>query len=109
MASCFKYLFILGILLNGCCRTGDKCETPPPAPDGAVALDVEYPDSADPCDHACVKLRALGCREGNPTPAGVTCENFCRALQASGPIKLNPQCIVNKVHSCAEIKICASN
>ena len=43
------------------------------------------PDATDAmprpsCQAACGRLKAMGCPEGNPTPAGRPCEDVCGAI-----------------------------
>lgn len=102
---------VSALLLSGCPKP-----TPHPHP-------VEPTDTAS-CHDACVKLRSIGCEEGETLPraycsdgsnskAGkcgdgsdaqdLTCELFCQTTQTSGHA-LKPSCIVSKVEKCADIQ-----
>jgi hypothetical protein len=106
------YFFLaLSLLLAGCPKP-----TPHPHP-------VEPTDTAS-CHDACVKLRSIGCEEGETLPkaycsdgsnskAGkcgdgsdaqdLTCELFCTTTQQGGHA-LKPSCVVQKVSKCADIQ-----
>ena len=56
---------------------------------GALAACVETPLPEPPvpapssgCDRACARLRALGCEDAEPTPAGAPCEDVCSNASA---------------------------
>lgn len=67
---------------------------PPPEPD----------PSADTCATVCEHYRSLGCEEGEPTPAGAPCEEFCAQLLDSD-ITVPAECIVESA-SCDEARAC---
>ena len=55
--------------------------SPTPSPQDATP-----PVDAGPLDAACERLRALGCPEGQPTPAGRACSDHLRDLDALVPV-----------------------
>ncbi len=63
------------------------------------------PARPDLCAAACSHLRDLGCPEGEPTPGGATCEDWCTAVEDSGAATLNPECLAG-VKSCSEVDAC---
>lgn len=71
---------------------------PPPAP----------PPEGKPelCAAACSRMRSLGCEEGEPTPAGSTCEEWCENVERSGTVSLGPACLA-AIQSCGEINACS--
>lgn len=56
----------------------------------------------DKCSEACIKLRILGCEEGQPLPDGTTCEEFCRHSQYMGH-ELQSACILERVNLCDDM------
>lgn len=61
--------------------TGEAGDYPGP-PEWTV---VELPEGsaqglASPCGKACVNLKKIGCREGGPTKAGVSCYRGCLSM-----------------------------
>jgi hypothetical protein len=50
------------------------CPGPGPAPVPVTAS----------CETSCDHLRAMHCKEGDPTPRGGTCEEVCRVATANG-------------------------
>ena len=63
------------------------------------------------CTAACSRLRAFpgidgGCPEGQPSPAGETCEAMCERDQAAGPAsQLHPDCVAD-ASTLAELAAC---
>lgn len=55
-----------GLTLGGC---------PPPPPLPPPAPDAGRPGAT--CQDVCMRWQSLGCEEGKPTPAGVTCVEVC--------------------------------
>lgn len=71
-----------------------------------VALE---PGTAADCAAACVNLRGLHCKSGDPTPAGASCEAVCQNTETSGYASENPRCLA-QVKSCgAEEDACANS
>lgn len=64
----FRYGFVLLVAAAACHPTPDP---PPPLPDGG-------------CPAMCSHLRSLGCKEGQPTPGGKTCEEVCSNAATQG-------------------------
>jgi len=54
---------------------------------------------------ACEHLRTLGCREGQPTPKGATCETVYADVNASGLARFNADCVVVQA-SCKDALAC---
>jgi hypothetical protein len=63
--------------------------TPPPAPP-VDPSDDRSATVAQACEH----LRALGCKEGQPTAEGVTCEEVFANVETSGFVTVRPGCLV---------------
>lgn len=57
------------------------------------------------CAGACSRLRALGCKASAPTPAGVSCEDVCLNVQASGVLRWDLACRAS-ARSCDAIDAC---
>jgi len=94
-----RYPAIIGALLLLSCVPPVPDPEPPvppaPAPDASVppAPEPEPAPELEACERACVRLQELGCREGEPTPAGKPCvEWFCDAANA-GILDLQPECL----------------
>lgn len=83
-----KKLFLLPIVLGSC---GPLPPVPPP--------------STVTCGQVCAHLRALGCEEGNPTPAGATCEEVCELIQTSGIVSWDLECRA-AISECSELDDC---
>lgn len=69
---------LLSLLLVGC-APGE-----PPRP----------PSDPEVCAPVCAHLRELGSPAGDPTPAGATCEDVCREVQASQLNAIDGACIL---------------
>lgn len=88
-------------LLIASCSTYSAIQ-PPASP---VTL---TPGTTADCSAACVNLRRLHCKSGDPTPQAGTCEAVCQNTESSGYASENPQCLA-KVKSCgAEEDACAN-
>lgn len=93
---------LLTTCLSACCHTGDRCERPAESDSGS-----KYTDISDKCEAACLKLSDLGCEEAKPTPAGVSCVDFCHASEAKGVVLLHPSCVAGPtVQVCADLPKC---
>jgi hypothetical protein len=57
-----------------------------------------------PCEAFCQRLRALGCKEGEPLASGTSCETFCIDTQEAGH-DLKIACVL-KIQSCGEMQSC---
>lgn len=72
---------------------GCRCARPLPTPD--IGPEPAFDDAGVALDDvrlACRHLRALGCPDGQPTPAGASCEEVMRAsLPPVGGV--DPKCI----------------
>jgi hypothetical protein len=83
-----RLLALLAILLCGC----------PPMPPVSPPTDADAAETpnVDACAAACAKLLALGCPEGRPNDAGVTCEMLCDEDQVKGvSAQLRPACVAD--------------
>ena len=75
---------------------------------GSTSKHVIAPNDGNMCAPACVRLRSLGCSEGEQLPPdaehplGASCEEFCVDTLKNGH-GLDPTCIVQKVHACADL------
>lgn len=78
--------------------------TPDPTPPTPDAND-SGPTGPVTCKEVCAHYRQLGCKEGDPTPKGATCEQVCDNFQTSGVAKWNLPCRLG-VKSCAETSAC---
>jgi hypothetical protein len=86
------------LLVLAACSTYSNLKPP-------VAL---TPGTTDDCALACLHLRALHCKSGDPTPAGATCEAVCQNTETSGYASENPKCLA-QVKACgAEEDACAN-
>ena len=63
---------LLLALVLSCLGCGGACPT------------AARPCPVGTCASACANLRTLACPAGNPTPAGVSCEDVCAAAQLNG-------------------------
>lgn len=101
-------LAIFSIFAASCCKDG-TCPPVQPLEAGIFDASTDY-GTAEPCVGACQKLLDMGCKEGQPTPAGVTCLDFCRQhTQGPGVYKVHPECIASTVVlSCADVPKCAN-
>ena len=86
----FVFYLIFTVLLISC-----SVRLPP--------IPQEPTDTAD-CGAACLKLKELGCEEGNDLENGVSCEAFCIDTQINGH-GLNPSCI-KSITDCSELERC---
>jgi hypothetical protein len=77
---------------------------PPPPSDAGSPPVVMDAARLDACDRACRNLRARHCPDGDPTPAGTTCEAFCRAEKARPESRLTARYLA----CLAAITTCAS-
>lgn len=94
--------FIFGVVVVGIagfmlCACPDKPPNPPP-----VDRDASAPAT---CGDVCTHYRELGCKQGNPTPKGASCETVCENYQTSGIAKWNLACRVG-VKSCESLDDC---
>lgn len=111
-----KYLLLVTFLVgcNSCHPTPQP--DPPPGPDPViedagvedVAEDVGHWDELSECGKACTSYRKSGCKEGDPTPRGASCEEICENrlsedLFPDYPARL--KCIA-KSTSCTEARNC---
>ncbi len=80
---------LIGLLVVSC--------GPAPAPQPPT------PSVAD-CSTACAHLRALGCPDGQPTPAGTSCEAVCEDTVASGLVRLDVACLAQVPTCAAELR-----
>lgn len=58
----------------------------------------------DACSRACAKLSSLGCKEGSPTPGGISCYDVCMRVELEG-IELASPCVLAS-QSCDEARAC---
>lgn len=87
----------LGLLILGC-GTAPAPVPPPPAP-----VPVPPPEPVGPpCELACVRMRELGCEEGQPTPKGDSCEEWLCAAVEAAIVDLKPACLAT-IADCSEI------
>lgn len=90
-----RALLLFVLALAGCPR--EPQDPPPPTP--------VPPPAPDACGPACERFREFGCPEGQPTPQGAPCEEFCRNAEESGAITLNPLCVLGS-QTCDEARRC---
>lgn len=83
---------MVSVLMVGCSAS------PPPHPS-------PEPPAPEACVVACERLQELGCPEGDPTPAGASCVEVCRATETSGLVTLRPACVA-RIQSCEAIEGC---
>ena len=65
-----KFAFVLLALSSSYCNAGPT-ENPPIKPDVTV-----LPADATEIERVCTRLRDLGCKAGQPTANGATCEEY---------------------------------
>jgi len=94
-----KFLRMILALVVMSLMMGATCQTRPPP------IVIE-PSDTDKCDAACVKLRQLGCPEGEPLEDGTSCTKFCVDTQQSGH-PLNPTCVM-QMGACSELPACTN-
>jgi hypothetical protein len=83
---------VAALIMEGC----GHVKPPPPAP----------PD--DPfanCALACSHMLALGCRAGQPTAKGESCEAVCNNVMTSSIVTWNLACISN-ASDCGAVNVC---
>lgn len=90
----YRFAFALTGLFTAC-----AAHPPPPV--------IEHPDPppAATCASACKHFRAMGCKEGQPSPEGNTCEAICENLEKSGIVKLDLECVMAS-ETCASAGAC---
>lgn len=76
----------------------------PYSPDLKVTPTVVVP--SDECGEACQYWRGLHCPEGEPTPAGMTCEEVCRNAADNGVDIAKQLSCAHSSSSCAAIRAC---
>jgi hypothetical protein len=106
---------VFTLLVAGCtaCQTSRPVPvTPTPTPSvvpptPAVADAAPQPDAAkvDIYARACRNLRALHCPDGDPTPAGASCETVMRTVNGTGAATVAATCIA-AAKSCADEARC---
>lgn len=102
------YVWTLSVLVGGLVAVFALLLTQcSPAVDGPVPPPKERPTAGtvEDCAAACSNLRAHGCEEGTPTPAGVPCETVCSNVEESGATTLDVGCVV-KAESCEVAREC---
>lgn len=79
---------------------------------GCPSIEPDFPNRPRPvdagtpadCHAACEHLRELKCEEGEPEE-GVSCEEICEHVEASGTVTLDPACVL-KITECRGIDGC---
>jgi len=84
-----------------------QCVPPPePEPTPSPAPSVEPPNDGTPCGWTCAAFRRLGCEEGEPTPAGDECEDWCQNGREHGyELARDRECAAG-TRTCDEVRDC---
>lgn len=94
-----RALFALTLLAACAAKT-----SPGPAPKPSSNSPTSPGDAAAAAQEACQTLRALGCKEAQPTPEGTPCEIWL-AQAGQTPAGVSLSCL-QKVTNCAETSSC---
>lgn len=96
------------VACSGCQPQPQPAPIPEPVP--VVVVDAGPPLDAsrlDICAKACRNLRAHGCPDGQPTPAGTPCETVCREDRAQSEARLSTrylECLASLTSCSAEAR-----
>ena len=93
------FIILAFLALFGCQPTPGPAPMPLPVDDAG----------ADPCGSACSHLRSLRCPDGDPTPAGTTCEAVCETDRADPIARLTSRYLacIARVPACSDEDRCA--
>lgn len=82
-------------------------QPPPDKPDAPIVVADAGSDAAPKpalpaCEQACARMAELGCKEGQPTPAGKACKDWLCEAEKAEIIDFSLACLA-KIKSCDEI------
>lgn len=61
------------------------------------------------CRSACDRWRELSCAEGEPTPGGAVCEDWCSAAEREGIDLVGPRACSAQADSCSAVTECSGD
>lgn len=65
--------------------------------------------AAAECRSACDRWRVLSCAEGEPTPGGAPCEDWCSMAEREGIDLAGPRACSERAESCDAVTACAGD
>lgn len=96
------WLVVVAVALVGCPSAKPEPVTPPPAPlEGGAPVDMVAA--------ACMRLRELGCPEGDGVDGGQSCETVMRKVASSGAFAMKADCLafadtVQQARACGTVR-----